>query len=382
MKGCLVHHPNNLPSAALASPPKRPKNVQRKSVSFCGSSQAEEQEKVEVYVADDWDRTPCQITPKLSYKDILELYELKLSVPRSSSDKSGSGQPLPTLLEGVPVALLPLLSDETPTPKPPAATTSPTLSTNPSPVSSASNYIRPPYNQLSPGGKLQSPIIRSSGSAFRPPPSATRSGLRNFQFLPIYPTEDHPSHELDVSSHDQDSDHTTTSPTSTPSLTSSSGSPPSSPSACPSPLEIPPTSVMTAVDSYFDLPRLQTSPPVRQRDLSHTYKADVKNAGATSARIQYPASKKPTLKALSSPNLVPPSPFDLHGSVVQGQYLYERTQQQQVGLRHGVVGKPKDVPRRVFYTGGDDDDVDEPFFPLERNDRSYYSNKALPRNAK
>ena len=66
MKGCLILH--------NASPRNSPRPPARKCVSFCGSgsnssaSSDDEQEIVEVHVADDWDRTPCEITPKLTYK--------------------------------------------------------------------------------------------------------------------------------------------------------------------------------------------------------------------------------------------------------------------------------------------------------------------------
>lgn len=66
MKGCLVVN--------AASPRNSPRPPARKCVSFCGSgsnsssSSDDEQEIVEVHLADDWDRTPCEITPKLTYQ--------------------------------------------------------------------------------------------------------------------------------------------------------------------------------------------------------------------------------------------------------------------------------------------------------------------------
>jgi len=66
MKGCLVRNG--------ASPRNSPRPPARKCVSFCGSgsnsssSSDDEQELVEVHVADDWDRTPCEVTPKLTYQ--------------------------------------------------------------------------------------------------------------------------------------------------------------------------------------------------------------------------------------------------------------------------------------------------------------------------
>ena len=66
MKGCLV-----LDRASSRSPSRPPA---RKCVSFYGgglnspSSPEGGQEIVEVHVADDWDRTPCEITRKLTYQ--------------------------------------------------------------------------------------------------------------------------------------------------------------------------------------------------------------------------------------------------------------------------------------------------------------------------
>ena len=66
MKPCLILNG--------ASPRSSPRPPARKCVSFCGSgsnsssSSDDEQEIVEVHLADDWDRTPCEITPKLTYQ--------------------------------------------------------------------------------------------------------------------------------------------------------------------------------------------------------------------------------------------------------------------------------------------------------------------------
>jgi hypothetical protein len=274
---------------------------------------------------------------------------------------------MPTLLEGVPVALLPLLSDDSSTPKP-----STPSSSNPLSAPSSTGSVNASSQHLSSMplvNKPQSTISRAP--APHSPPSASRSGLRNFQFLPIYPTEDNnTSHESDASSHDQDSDHTMPSPTSTPSLTSSNNSPPSTPSASPSPLETSLSSATTLIDSYFDLPLQQPTASVRTVDLSRMHHAGLKNpGGVTATGMPHPTSKNLTLRTLGNPGLMPPSPFDLQGSISQGQYLHERTQQD--GLKRGAPGKHKEPARRFFYTGGDDD-VDEPFFPLERKDRKFY----------
>lgn len=52
----------------------------RKSVTF--SMKGEEDIQEEVFYADEWDRSPIEATPKLTYRDVLELMELRLSIPR------------------------------------------------------------------------------------------------------------------------------------------------------------------------------------------------------------------------------------------------------------------------------------------------------------
>ncbi|PCH44492.1 hypothetical protein WOLCODRAFT_165192 [Wolfiporia cocos MD-104 SS10] len=70
------HHP-------LASGESSPTPVsfeRRKSVTFVMDDK--EEVKEEVFYADEWDRSAVQATRKLSYRDVLELMELKLSLPR------------------------------------------------------------------------------------------------------------------------------------------------------------------------------------------------------------------------------------------------------------------------------------------------------------
>ncbi|GJE93263.1 hypothetical protein PsYK624_094220 [Phanerochaete sordida] len=51
--------------------------VLRKCVSFC--------QEEECFEADDWDRTPAPVAPKLSYQEILELKQIMKSLPRAPS---------------------------------------------------------------------------------------------------------------------------------------------------------------------------------------------------------------------------------------------------------------------------------------------------------
>ncbi|KIP03439.1 hypothetical protein PHLGIDRAFT_37440 [Phlebiopsis gigantea 11061_1 CR5-6] len=54
----------------------------RKRVSFCHDHLEE------YFEADDWDRTPAPVAPKLSYQEILELKEIMKSLPRAPSSSS------------------------------------------------------------------------------------------------------------------------------------------------------------------------------------------------------------------------------------------------------------------------------------------------------
>ncbi|PSR80376.1 hypothetical protein PHLCEN_2v6761 [Hermanssonia centrifuga] len=52
------------------------KEQNRKSVSF--SEDGEE----EVFYAEDWDRSPAAVTQRLTYRDVYELKELRMALPR------------------------------------------------------------------------------------------------------------------------------------------------------------------------------------------------------------------------------------------------------------------------------------------------------------
>ncbi|KAF9648860.1 hypothetical protein BDM02DRAFT_2037784 [Thelephora ganbajun] len=326
MKGCLILN--------SASPHNSPRPPARKCVSFCGSgsnsssSSDDEQELVEVHVADDWDRTPCEITPKLTYQDLLELHELKSSAVYPQYKPCPRPKP-PQLLNRVPVGLLPLLSDTPSSPsKPPT-----TLNNGLKNTSSIDNTVLP--NRPLFGQKLHSPAplkanpTLASKFSFLPlmsvedqsagghpgemtqspinpqSPGAPTNRLGNrFQFLPLLPLE---STHLDStlgSEPPSDDDHA--SPISTPSLTASSSlpSPPGTPSATSSP-SLTPSSIphLTAPDldlSYFNLSR----PPA-----GTNHKPDQLRLTEMDSRFS-----KLRLQALPCPNLMPSSgPFDLCG---------------------------------------------------------------------
>jgi len=364
MKGCLIRHG--------AWPRNTPRPPARKCVSFCGSgsnsssSSDDEQEIVEVHVADDWDRTPCEVTPKLTYQDLLELHELKNS---AAYPYNKSNLPRPQLLNRVPVGLLPLLSEPSPTPsklpcKGGSKNTStiddkfppkqqPFLrksdSTAPSRVNSAlaskfSFLPLLPMEDHSTGGQqgelTQSPINPQS------PATVPNRFEKKFQFLPLLPDE--------ASSPEPPSDDDHSSPISTPSLTASSSlpSPPGTPSATSSP-SLAPSSMPLSDTDYFNLSRPPTGTN-RKSDQLHS------------------SFSKLTLQAHPNPSLIPPSPFDLHGNNQSKGNPSEKLD------NSGHLGR-KGGKRRVveyiningvdepFYSYVDDDD-DEPPSPVDKSD--------------
>ncbi|KAI0342954.1 hypothetical protein BDW22DRAFT_1356492 [Trametopsis cervina] len=56
------------------SPSASPEEMKRKSVTFMDEG--------EVFYVDDWDRSPTAIVERLTYKDVYELKELHISLPR------------------------------------------------------------------------------------------------------------------------------------------------------------------------------------------------------------------------------------------------------------------------------------------------------------
>ncbi|KAI0027566.1 hypothetical protein K488DRAFT_90724, partial [Vararia minispora EC-137] len=108
MKSCLKLTP---PHSRDSSPPPSPGYhasalLSRKHVSFC------DQTCTQIWAADEWDRTPTDVTPKLTYKDMLELKEIQNSLPRAEQPRDPlcppNRQPSQTLRK-VPLGLLPLL---------------------------------------------------------------------------------------------------------------------------------------------------------------------------------------------------------------------------------------------------------------------------------
>ncbi|KAH9175948.1 hypothetical protein EDB89DRAFT_239742 [Lactarius sanguifluus] len=159
MRGCLKHHshspspsPSPSNSSSMATPPptrgstpllipvdapslsrrRHPDQsltdacLTRRCVHFCSELVNK------VFVADEWDRSPADITPRLTYQDMLELKEIRRSLPHAPQplpdpdlpELDARGVPRTHFLNTVPVGLVPLIGPDT--------STSPNLATPPS----------------------------------------------------------------------------------------------------------------------------------------------------------------------------------------------------------------------------------------------------------
>ncbi|KAH8116228.1 hypothetical protein DFH11DRAFT_1827785 [Phellopilus nigrolimitatus] len=108
----------NLSSLAAPGQPCRP--TCSRTVSFL------EKDADEVHIADDWDRSSVDVTPKLSYDDILELKQMQIAAARASARASKASGTSSRILSHVPLTLLPLLPESA------AATASPVSPASPS----------------------------------------------------------------------------------------------------------------------------------------------------------------------------------------------------------------------------------------------------------
>ncbi|KAF9786444.1 hypothetical protein BJ322DRAFT_1108293 [Thelephora terrestris] len=348
MKGCLILNG--------ASPRTSPRPPARKCVSFCGSgsnssaSSDDEQELVEVHVADDWDRSPCEITPKLTYQDLVELHELRNSVA-NPQNRSNLPRP-PQLLNRVPVGLLPLLSETSASPsKPPSKVGSKsTSSVHDACPPKQSPFLRKPCSNVPPNSALtakfsflpllpmedQSTAGQTTQSSINPQSPATVPNRfeKKFQFVPLFTDES-------TSSSEPPSDDDHPSPISTPSLTASSSlpSPPGSPSATSSPSLVPhlPTS------DYFNLSR----PPAGANQNSNR----MHSTGVDSS------FSKLTLKAPPSASSIPPSSFNIRGGNSQSKEKLDNSGSL------GRKGGKRCVVEYINING-----VDEPFYSYVDDD--------------
>ncbi|KAF8832055.1 hypothetical protein HHX47_DHR1001222 [Lentinula edodes] len=147
---------NNYESSGTSSPVTdgslTPRTRARKNVSFC----SEEDGLEEVFIADVWDRTPTEPAGHLSYQELLELKAIQRTLPRAQQlPDMFTGRPAHHYLQHVPISLLPLTDQSSPS-------LSPLSTPHSTPVST-------------PGG---SPIGQGSpsGSADRSPPRSPVCG--------------------------------------------------------------------------------------------------------------------------------------------------------------------------------------------------------------
>jgi hypothetical protein len=97
MKSCLK-------LSSLPSTPRPDCTHKHKCVAFCSDDGLEQ-----VFLADEWDRTPLEPTPNLSYSDILEFKAIQRSLPTAPQPPDPlSARPIPPLLTTIPIRLLPL----------------------------------------------------------------------------------------------------------------------------------------------------------------------------------------------------------------------------------------------------------------------------------
>ncbi|KAJ3994119.1 hypothetical protein F5050DRAFT_1532523, partial [Lentinula boryana] len=107
LKGCLKSPP---PNGSLT-----PRTRARKNVSFC----PEEDGLEEVFIADVWDRTPTEPAGHLSYQDLLELKAIQRTLPRAQQlPDLFTGKPAQHFLQHVPISLLPLTDQSSPSMSP------------------------------------------------------------------------------------------------------------------------------------------------------------------------------------------------------------------------------------------------------------------------
>ncbi|KAJ3750790.1 hypothetical protein DFH05DRAFT_1376329, partial [Lentinula detonsa] len=109
LKGCLKSPPPTSNGSLT------PRTRARKNVSFC----AEEDGLEEVFIADVWDRTPTEPAGHLSYQDLLELKAIQRTLPRAQQlPDLFTGKPAQHFLQHVPISLLPLTDQSSPSMSP------------------------------------------------------------------------------------------------------------------------------------------------------------------------------------------------------------------------------------------------------------------------
>ncbi|KAF9499357.1 hypothetical protein BDN71DRAFT_174702 [Pleurotus eryngii] len=184
MKGCLKYSScTPMPSPGLPpAPPCTPTHSsdacqsRRKCVAFSMSALEE------IYVADEWDRTPTEPARHLSYSDLLELKEIQRSLPLADQPADPfTHKPGSQYLSHVPIKLLPLLPES-------SSCTTPSIcasSNTPSPVSEAPSTQLPTKQHfvVRPGRLFPHGISSRSAS---PSPANSRSSSPNRSTKPPF----------------------------------------------------------------------------------------------------------------------------------------------------------------------------------------------------
>ncbi|PPQ97865.1 hypothetical protein CVT26_013034 [Gymnopilus dilepis] len=123
MKGCLKF-PSPLPTPGVegrSSFYSNPNSSTTSTASTSSDSHTAHKKTVafgaegteEIYVADEWDRTPTEPARKLSYQDLLELREIQRSLPHAEQPYDiMNGRRTRHYLSAVPIALVPLLAED------------------------------------------------------------------------------------------------------------------------------------------------------------------------------------------------------------------------------------------------------------------------------
>ncbi|KAG6333454.1 hypothetical protein ID866_5635 [Astraeus odoratus] len=150
IKSCL----KSSPSSSGTSTPSSSGSVHphaKKHVAFC------EDGTEEVYEADEWDRTPAEVTQRLSYEDVLELKMLQRELPRAEQpvDVLSSKPFANVFLSHVPIPLLPLnptteSATSSPSATPPRVMSRPSSPRELSRDSCPTRGFNPPYPALPP----------------------------------------------------------------------------------------------------------------------------------------------------------------------------------------------------------------------------------------
>ncbi|KAI0793839.1 hypothetical protein C8Q74DRAFT_1215322 [Fomes fomentarius] len=161
----------------------------RKTVSFCSDDELEE-----VFWADEWDRSPAAVTPKLSYQFASTASHTPSKWKnRSEPQRPGIDPDILPYLDAVPIRLLPLLPQSLAQSEPPAApdphpqTPTPTASPETRPT------IKPPSEP--PELRIEPPVPTVAS-----PPPSTAPRKPNFSFLPLLPVQDPPPIPVIISS--------------------------------------------------------------------------------------------------------------------------------------------------------------------------------------